>query len=299
MKLSTNIIENDSSMMFICDESGAKGYADKDESLKCEFGLFAGYFLKNKGQQENVRKLLNKSFNIIKWPNSKKHINELSKENKQSIIKSVFTVFRDEKIDCLYEGEYVHDCYRNYKEQEKTLKEIKEQRRSKIRIIEHDDIPLLHDELFNGLLVKAIGYYEKFDSRCKLDIIIDHVDESIFKLFKKTKGEILNLFKEKCNPVPGWDPEKKEKVQGEIKIKYNTEKYAYKFDESDITMRRGEQNDPLIVAADVLVYALYKYFEKQNLSGDCVSLNDKLSLECFEYKDVINELSFSNSLYWI
>lgn len=282
-------------MIFVCDESGAKGYADKDENSKCEFGLFAGYFLKNKKQQEDVKKLLGESFNKIEWPNSKKHVNELKFEkDKQLIIDDVFSVFREEKIDCLYEGGYVHDFHISYSKREKILKRIEELKKSKIRITKHKDKSLLHDELFRGLFVRAITYYEEFKNKDGLEINIDYVDEPIFKSFEKSKLEILGLFKEKCNVVPGWNPIKKKRVQGEIRIRCDAEVYAYKFNESDITMRIGEKTDPLIVGADVLVYTLYKYFEKQNSLGNYVSLNSKSSLNSFKYKDVIHELCFSD-----
>lgn len=68
-------------MIVICDESGAKGYSNQKEKYPGEFGLFAGYVLKNDSQLEKIESELSNIFNEVELPeNQKKHLSSLNSE---------------------------------------------------------------------------------------------------------------------------------------------------------------------------------------------------------------------------
>ena len=81
-------------LYFICDESGAKGYADKTEKYPGEVGVFAGYFL----TEQNIEYICDDLDDIItefknKYPSLIKfHVTDLEPKDQEAIRARVFSI---------------------------------------------------------------------------------------------------------------------------------------------------------------------------------------------------------------
>jgi hypothetical protein len=93
-------------IILACDESGAKGYADRDEAFPGETGVFAGLM----APAEFVAKVA-PDFDVVAakyaTPEGKLHITDLPFEKQAALRNEMFELIRAHKLPCLYEAVHV------------------------------------------------------------------------------------------------------------------------------------------------------------------------------------------------
>lgn len=102
-------------VILACDESGAKGYADRDEACPEETGVFAGLM----APADCVAKVA-PDFDAVaaKYATAagKLHITDLSPEKQAALRNEMFALVRTHKLPCFYEAVHVAGFHRSHKD---------------------------------------------------------------------------------------------------------------------------------------------------------------------------------------
>lgn len=200
-------------MLFILDESGAKGYSDRSEREPGELGVIAGYLI-----PQNDLEQVKYALDLLRLPyikNGKVHVTDLKIEQQETIRNDLFKYFRSSGISWLYEATYVQGFFENARDLDLILQKSIAQKRSNIKISRNKKLDMLHVELFQGAFGKAIAFcIDKGISNFELEIITDRTDEEILEKFKCAAEKLLNVGKDKIQLVTGYNPDTDEIVKG-------------------------------------------------------------------------------------
>ena len=72
-------------VVLACDESGAKGYADQDESFPGEVGAFAGILIPQQEREEKARPVFQALCDHYRPASGKLHIADLAPEQQEAL----------------------------------------------------------------------------------------------------------------------------------------------------------------------------------------------------------------------
>jgi len=244
---------------FICDESGAKGYADRPEQCPGETGVFAGYFIPEPLFEDVSAKLEATSSRY--FSTEKPHLRDLSPDQSSELRSSVFSIIRTWGLPCTYEAIHVQGLNLAHQRILEIDESARKARTSPTRISWRPRPRLLQNELFQGLFCKAAAFF--FDN-CSVDrdvltIFVDKVDASILEQFRLAAREMTD-FGPRTVEVKGWDPKEKKVVHGEIR-------FGHKGTELPVMKRMRRLHyeielgaDHLVLAADVLANSIQHIF---------------------------------------
>lgn len=247
---------------FICDESEAKGYADKNEKYPYEIGVVAGYFLPSDSLDEvnNDLETLTDKYKV----DGKLHIADLEPSQQESIRNDIFDYFIKKNIICAYEVIYSGGFHDNHKRLEETKGKFPRSGQSSISITTKPKKEMLHVQLLTGAFAKAISFcLDNLDDKFHLEIITDRVDKKIVDMFKKEADRLIkHLPSERI--VKGYDKEKGQKVYSKTTTDIvNPDNYL--LDLSKVEYSVSVSDSPLTVAADILANSINYYFKSKNI----------------------------------
>ena len=241
----------------ICDESGSKGFSDKDEMFEGEFGVFAGYFLNEKNFQQMLA-----IFESIycKYPvkNGKLHITDLDKTLQEQLRADIFEIFIKNKIPCVYEAISV----KGYKGAADRIADIKNESIKALNknysFSKNPHKDRLHSELFQAIFGKSIAYLLDFFANSKRIIVItDNIDAPLKKEFENKAIELIKPFLSGTE-IKAFDKNKKRPVSKEMKFG-STE--LENDDISNIGFEINVEDNSLTLIADILANSIHYYFK--------------------------------------
>lgn len=147
--------------IFICDESGAKGYADQKESYLGEVGVVAGFIIEQNSINLEITKAISNSINKLnESPVDKLHITNLSKDNQQKLRNDIFSLFKIYNIPVSYGAVYVDGFNWKYEEdKQKNMMIVESAIQNGRGITKNYPIPLLQTELFYFYLLKGLDFF--------------------------------------------------------------------------------------------------------------------------------------------
>lgn len=244
----------------VCDESGAKGYADSPEQYPGETGIFAGYLI-----PETLLAEVNSQLETISqrfFGSRKPHIREISKTSMRDLRSEVFAFIRGRKLPCLYEAIHVEGFHRSYTSVRQMHEGIRSIMNNNRRLCEQEKPRLLHEELFQGLFCKASAFFLDYCDPCAdtLQILVDAVDASIFRRFSGSAIEMTD-FSPKIIPVKVWDPGNKNLLHREIRTNYGSEDSSMMRRLEEINWKILQGPPHLVLAADVIANSLNHHFQ--------------------------------------
>jgi hypothetical protein len=247
-------------VVFVVDESGAKGYSDNMEMSPGEIGVMAGYFV-SEADLVSVKSDLDMIRNAF-LIDGKVHIAELGLKQQELLRERVFAYFFEKKIPWVYEAIYVQGFFENAKFLNQLTKEAHELRSSNIQISWQERNELLHSELFLGLFGKSIEFCSEYtDERVLLNIITDVLDAGIMKKFKDSADALLHLGQETTRKVTGFDKETSKVVSGKVVTRTSLPADILR-ESSRISYTLACEDSSLTMAADVLVNSVNHYLKK-------------------------------------
>ncbi len=271
-------------IVFVLDESGAKGYSDNTENTQGEFGAMAGYFILEK-QLISVKKdldLIRSKF----FYNDKVHITDLQPEQQESLRKNIFNYFIEKNIYWTYEAIYVQGYYEHANFMNQLSKKAHASRQSDIKISWSESRELLHSELFQGIFAKAIAFcLDNVGSKFKLCIITDRIDKPILKRFQQEADTFLAVGKDKTTEMTGFDPNTGQIVKGSITTKIVSKDIFDDF--SDITYSISCEDSSLTLAADVLVNSLNYHLKSLQTKTPGVELNNEGNIQDHPLSNIV------------
>lgn len=253
-------------IVLILDESGAKGYSNNAESVPGELGVMAGYLISYE-QFDSIKNDLD-AIRANYLVEGKVHITDLDPEQQKSLRCSIFELFIKAQIPWIYEATYVQGFYEHAEYMEEIHQDAKQSRKSNIKVSGNKKYELLHAELFLGIFGKALALCEDSGlSDFDVEIITDRTDTEILRKFEQSADDILNFGQKRAHKVTGYDPDKKQVVEGIFTIQM-VDVEGKLGDYSGITYSIRCEDNSLTLAADVLVNSVYyhlKQFQKTHV----------------------------------
>tara|TARA_B100001123_G_C15251861_1_gene1003095 strand:- start:485 stop:1063 length:579 start_codon:yes stop_codon:yes gene_type:complete len=184
-------------IILACDESGAKGYADKDEQFPGQVGVFAGLFVPEE-ILPTVEQRLEAAIAPYRDIGGKLHITDLPPKQQDSMRAEIFAAILELKLPCFWHAIHVAGFHSHHLATQKVLSEAHKKRASnpnlRVKVGSPRENPAsLHAVLFTGLYGHIVAYIEE---RCPgpVEIIVrtDNVDAPIAKLFRQKADDLLN-----------------------------------------------------------------------------------------------------------
>jgi hypothetical protein len=251
----------------IIDESGAKGYSNNKEKIECEFGVMAGYLIKENAIQE-VKSLSKKCF-CYEDKSEKLHITDLSKDEQSINRNKLYSLCINNNLSWIYNAIYVNGFYSANENLSKKL---------------------LHEELFKGIFIKAVAQvYDVYkDKEIHIEVITDTIDETTRKKFNQSLNDFISIITKK-------DIIKLTKKSNRETKKSELFKFVTKTELDDniatlnsLTYNVSCENNSLTFIADILSNTVNYYLkEKVNIVKD-IKLNSY---------DAINQHPLSHLVY--
>lgn len=255
-------------LYFICDESGAKGYADKSESYFGEVGIVAGYFIPDEHVDLLRRELLAITSQFA--TDGKLHITDLPNKDKETLREYVFQYFITRNIVCTYEAVFSEGFHKAHVDDIRRREEARKSRPSTIQLSNHEKVEMLHAKLLLGAFVKAVSFcIDHVGNEANIKIITDQIDKPIINMFTKMADRFLNIGEKSTKIIAGWDKQKGAKIQKTITTK-TSDPSGYLLDLSKIKYEISCETSPLTVAADVIANSINYHFRSKPDSADAL-----------------------------
>jgi hypothetical protein len=257
-------------VIFYCDESGAKGYADQMESEPGEVGVFAGIMV-----PEDVLQFAKPAFDAIAVryaPSSGKlHIADLTAQQQQQLREELYAAVREWNLPCFWYAVHVAGFNSHHVEREALTKELREKLAARDnnpprfkRGSPRSDPPSLHVTLFEGLYSHLVAFLIERDRReVTIEVRTDQVDAPIVERFEEVATELLND-QPLVDQTRAFDTVTKQLVTGALQI---TVQFPDELKLSPIvnslSISIAPDSDGLVLAADVLANSLYYHFKSR------------------------------------
>lgn len=290
---------------FIVDESGAKGFASNVEAEPGEFGIAAGYFVR-----ERLLRRVRDDFHAILVEvagghEGKSHVVALTPDQQRSARQLVFDYLVDRDMYCCYEALYVQGLHaatvRANSIPPPDVKRPPNEHYSQPR----PENPRLISEIFSSLLGKAMAYaVATYGRDVTLKVIVDTTDASVLNEYREGAKQILNVFEPKTVSRVGWDSSSNTRIVHEAKVRTKVSppevEKLFSLVELDIEC----EDSGLTFAADVLVGSLrHHLMSKVRVTGPGM-LNSKdaiaghmLAHQMYGASELPSEQSLLDTMY--
>lgn len=265
-----------------CDESGAKGYADQQETFPGETGVFAGILI-----PEQRHACLSQKFDAIaqrfKPAQGKLHIADLPQEQKGALRQALFDEIQAANLPCFWYSIHVAGLNEYYTKQREASRNrrvaMDAQRTSPARVKTgsvREELPSMHVELFAGLYAHIVAFLLERDRRdVELIVCTDQIDTPLAKQFHKIAAELLDT-NTKITNVTGYDTMAKKVVHGKVSV---TTHYPAEMKIpaiiSSLNIQPVSGDNGLILAVDVLANSLNYLFKNRTEAELYAPLNNR------------------------
>lgn len=268
-------------IILACDESGAKGYADKDESFPGEVGVFAGILIPDECEKSATAKF-QKIYDRYKPSNGKLHITDIPDDQKESLREEVYRAIQALGLPCFWYAIHVAGLHAWYKSNQSILQGIKENLQAakgggEPRVkggSPRPDPASMHVELFSGLYGHLIAFLEERGRKeLEIEVRSDLIDSPIVKKFEDVAERLLSEDPSLTNQT-GFDTITKKVLSGGIRIET---KFPPEMDIEvvvrSLCINPVADGDGHVLAADVLANSLNYLFKSRKCDELYSALN--------------------------
>lgn len=259
-------------VIFYCDESGSKGYADQDEAYPGEIGVFAGIMV-----PEECLATVKPEFDQIAArytpASGKLHIADLTPEQQGTMRDELFAAIKGTQLPCLWYAIHVAGLHAHHLSQVAMSKQHSEVLRSARGGAEprvkrgspREDLASMHVELFSGLYSHLVAFLlERGQQGVDIEVRTDQVDTPLVKHFTQVADELLND-DPSVGKASGFDTVEKKVVTGSVTttVKWPSELNLSPL-VSSLSIVTVSDRDGLVLAADVLANSLNYLFKSRS-----------------------------------
>lgn len=248
---------------FACDESGAKGYADRDESFPGEVGVFAGVLIPEELFPRVAAHFasIHRSFGDT---DGKLHITDLEPARKHSLRAEIFEGIKRFRLTCFWYAIHVAGLHSAHLMTEEFVKSGRDPNAPPPRIrtgTPRSQPRSLHVELFGGLYARLVAFLmERERNEADIQVLTDPVDRPILKAFEEYANELLDE-EPRVTHVTGFDTVTKEVLRSAISFEMMLPpEWAPQIDVANLELRVSKENEGIVLAADVLSNSLLHLF---------------------------------------
>jgi hypothetical protein len=279
---------------FVIDESGAKGYSDNREGHLGELGVMAGFLIPNEYLEKVESEITSITNNYL--IDGKLHITDLESNDQESLRNNIFDYLLSVRAFWTYEAMYVEGFYNNAQHVLDMVNKANSSRRSNVKISSNEKRDLLHSELFLGTFGKGVAFcIDNISQEFQLNVITDHVDKSILKLFNDSAQRLLSVGQRKEHKVTGYNPDTGTVVKGSV-VSEITQGKELLGDFFGVKYDIKVSDSPLTVAADVLVNSVHHHLSSlQKVTPGC-QLNTIESIIDHPLSSIVYGITDSSSI---
>lgn len=280
-------------IILACDESGAKGYADQDEQFPGQVGVFAGLFVPEE-MLSDAEPRLEAAIAPYRGDDGKLHITDLQPSQQAGLRADLFAVILDLKLPCFWYAIHVAGFHGWHKTVEQLHANVRADMAAsnpnpRIKVGSPREKPeSLHAILFTGLYGHIVAYIEERNPG-PVDIVVrtDNVDAPIAKLFRQKAADLLDM-DPRTSSATGFDTVTKTVVSAQMRFEAKIPpelQMTTTVDSLAITPVGDE--DPIVVAADVLANSLCYLFHSRPVELLYADLNRPSAVEDHPLLDVL------------
>lgn len=259
---------NTSKVIFACDESGAKGYANKDEDYPGEVGVFAGILIPDECLL-SVSPKFQEIYNRYKPASGKLHITDLPDHLKADLRHDVYEAIREFRLPCFWYAIHVaglHAAYLRMDVVNQNAREFQKKANTRIKHGSSRSEPVsMHVELFSGLYGHLIAFLEERKrNEVAIEIRTDQIDSPIVEEFEAFAKRLLCDYPT-IKKMTGFDTVTQRVVDGSIKIEVTFPlEMQIKSVVRSLSINPVRSEDGLVLAADVLANSLNYLFKHRS-----------------------------------
>ncbi len=266
-------------LILACDESGAKGYADNNERRPGEVGVFAGVMVAQE-QLARATSMLERAVEPFRSNSGKLHITDLASGTQNSLRTAIFQAIREADLPCFWYAIHVAGFHAHYRKFEQILARADEAVAAidpapRIKTGSRRDKPeLLHNALFQGLYMHLVAFIEERNpGPASIEVRTDQVDAPIAKLFGEEAKRLLD-YEPHRTTVKGFDIQEEKVVEAQIEHRTDFPDALKAATTIDcLTVMPTGDDDPLVIAADVLANSLCHLFHHREAGELYADLN--------------------------
>ena len=272
-------------VIFACDESGAKGSANRQETYPGEIGVFAG-FLVPREIDTDARPEFQTIYNRYKPPTGKLHLAVLLPDQQEGLRQDVYAAIRKLNLPCFWYAIHVEGFSHWHLIEKENLEDSKRaalEARPKPRFKPNNPglkVPSMHQALFEGLYERLIAFLEERKQKMvSIEVRMDQVDSPIVKNFEAVANRLLDDDPH-LRRVKGWDTKTRKTVNGSIQIDVIfPSTLSIETIVSSLMIRPIRDKDGYVLAADVLANSLHHLFKHRAQSELYKALNEPTAIE--------------------
>jgi hypothetical protein len=272
-------------IVVFCDESGAKGYADKPERISGEIGVFAGFFVPRShlAQLDNAFRA---ALSRFRAENRKLHIADVAPEQREPLRQAVYGLLLSYRIPCFYEAIHTEGFHDIHKRQVEALKKLISSQGASARTDRHGTKGrLLHAELFQAFYGRVLAFCAKAGKTAlKIEVLVDRVDEAILKQFRADAKRLLEdqrrFEKTIRNPVTG--------EMSKAKITLTLVGHPPPVTIRECLIRSATEHDELLLATDVLANSINYYLLNRPAEEKFCPLNSREAIATHPLAPLLN-----------
>lgn len=267
-------------IVFACDESGAKGYADQGEAYDGEVGVFAGIMV-----PDSQLTAVEADFGAIEAKYrpaaGKLHIADLAPADQNALRGDIYAAIRKHRLPCFWYAVHVAGFHDRHVEFQAQLAKSKaavaaaapEPGRFKGGSPRENQASM-HVLLFEGLYAHLVAFLEERGRRdVEIEVRTDRVDNPIVERFEEIAGKLLGeMVAEEI--VKRFDTLTKSIVSGKIRIEAHIpSSMAINLRVKSLEIHAVDNDDGSVLAADVLANHVNYLFKNRDATEKYGPLN--------------------------
>lgn len=266
-----------------CDESGAKGYANQDETYPGEIGVFAGIMVPA-DYLATVKPEFDQIAARYMPASGKLHIADLPSKQQESLRDELFAAVKKTNLPCFWYAIHVAGLYAHHQ----TLINTLEQQRKALRSAQGNAKPRvkrgspreepasMHVQLFAGLYSHLVAFLLENDQLgVDIQIRTDQMDTPIVKRFTDVAKDLLNT-DPSVTGATGFDTVEKKIVTSSMTTTVSwPPELEFSSLVNSLTIEMMTDSDGLMLAADVLANSLNYLFKHRTHDELYGTLNSK------------------------
>jgi len=256
-------------MKFIlaCDESGAKGYADRDEQFPGQIGVFAGLLVPDEILAQ-VEAALAAAIAPHRGSDGKLHITDMEATAQADLRQRLFEAIRELQLPCFWYAIHVAGFHAHHTMFARVIADAGKDaapldgtmKRPAPRVAPGS----LHVELFRGLYGHIVAFIEeRAPGDVTIEIRTDRVDTPIAKSFRQEAERLLDKMP-RTSTMSNYDRLENKFVKRQVTFETHwPESLRITTNVVALDLRTVSDADPIVVAADVLANSLHYHFRKR------------------------------------
>lgn len=271
-------------VVFVCDESGAKGLGDKAEQGPKQIGLVAGVIVPKEKEFEvrNAMDNIAKQYPVLQG--EKLHITSLSQADANALRNDVFQLITSKGLHCAYEAiaaQGLHESHLTQEAAQVATDNAVPEGVYKLPGNPRHQPERSHTEQFVGCFGKVLAHcsdQSSQESAIKIEIVTDNVEDAILDEFRKGMGELTGTLPDMIENHRYYDRNQGQPLGRQIAVSLDLP-YGFADEFSNTTFDVNCEESSFTLLADVLANSLLDHIQKRFRARTVADINSTKATE--------------------